>query len=95
MSGNKKRMELSLNGRVQGVGFRHFTVRTVEKLGEITGWVKNEPDGSVTLIAEGPKKKLKKLYEAVEDGPRRAQVDSISGDMDNSTGEFTSFDVRY
>ncbi|MFB6344823.1 MAG: acylphosphatase [bacterium] len=90
-----KRMELSLEGRVQGVGFRHFTVTTARKLDNVTGWVKNESDGSVTIVAEGPVDELQKLETAVQDGPRSARVDNIEKDTKDANNEFMSFEVRY
>lgn len=94
-TGNKKRIELSIEGRVQGVGFRHFTVTTVRDLQGVTGWVKNESDGSVTLVAEGPEDQLNQLESAVQEGPRRAQVRNIDRTVKDPTGEFSSFEVRY
>lgn len=92
---NQKRMELSIQGRVQGVGFRHFTVTTVRELNDVTGWVKNEADGSVTIVAEGPQPELKQLESAVQDGPRRARVDNIDRTMKPPEDAFSSFEVRY
>lgn len=91
----EKRMELSIQGRVQGVGFRHFTMTTVRELRRTTGWVRNESDGSVTLVAEGPEKELKQLLNAVADGPRRADVRDIDKEIKDSRDEFSSFEVRY
>lgn len=90
-----QRMEASIEGRVQGVGFRHFTVRTAEKLGEVTGWVRNESDGSVTLVAEGPKDQLEELHSAVHQGPRSARVENVEADWKAYQAEFDSFGVRY
>ena len=53
MTSEKKRMKLSVTGRVQGVGFRNHTVKRARQLNDVTGWVKNESDGSVTVVAEG------------------------------------------
>lgn len=92
---NQKRIEASIEGRVQGVGFRHFTVRTAEKLSGVTGWVKNESDGSVTLVAEGPTNQLEELISAVHEGPRRARVDNVDVEKSDARGEFRSFEVRY
>jgi acylphosphatase len=88
-------MELSITGRVQGVGFRHFTVKTADKLDDVTGWVKNEPDGSVSLVAEGPKDRLDQLKSAVQEGPRSARVDEIQDHRTKSRDEFSDFNVRY
>jgi acylphosphatase len=92
---NEQRMELSINGRVQGVGFRHFTVTNADKLEDVTGWVKNEPDGTVSLIAEGPKNQLDQLKSSVREGPRSARVDDIQGHRTKSRDEFSDFKVRY
>ncbi len=51
------RMELIVHGKVQGVGYRFFVSDIAEELG-ITGQIKNNPDGTVTIIAEGDKKSL-------------------------------------
>lgn len=92
---DRKRIECSIEGRVQGVGFRHFTVTTVRDLERVTGWVKNEPDGSVTLVAEGPADQLNQLESAVQDGPRRAKVRNIDKTVKEPRNEFSSFEVRY
>lgn len=92
---SEQRVELSIEGRVQGVGFRHFTVTTARDLEGVTGWVKNESDGSVTLVAEGPRQQLDQLLEAVRKGPRRARVENIEQSIKDPEGTFSSFEVRY
>lgn len=92
---NWRRMELSIHGRVQRVGFRHFTVTKANRLNDVTGWVKNERDGSVQLVAEGPPDQLDQLKSAVQEGPARARVDNIQTEYKMATGEFSSFKVRY
>lgn len=91
----QERIEASITGRVQGVGFRHFTVRTAEKLGDVTGWVRNESDGSVTLVAEGPSDQLDELVSSVHQGPRSARVNDVDVDRKEFQDEFDSFGVRY
>jgi len=90
-----KRVRLSIEGRVQGVGFRYFTVRKAKGLKEVTGWVKNEADGSVTVVAEGPKTELNKLIRNVAEGPRSARVDGMKQNWSEASGEFDSFKVKY
>lgn len=90
-----KRMRCSITGRVQGVGFRHFTMRTARRLNDVTGWVKNEPDGSVTLVAEGPVPELEELHGAVQEGPRAARVQSVDKTIQPATGEFNDFTVSF
>ncbi|MFB6355374.1 MAG: acylphosphatase [bacterium] len=92
---DQQRMELSIKGRVQGVGFRNFTVKTAKKLSGTTGWVKNESDGTVSLVAEGPMDELDTLKEAVEEGPSFANVTGIEENRTSPTGTFDTFKVRY
>jgi acylphosphatase len=89
----KKRLSARITGRVQGVGFRNFTQRRARRLG-LTGWVRNEPDGSVRLEAEGPREALDDLMEAVHQGPRMAVVDDVEVAWDDATDEFEIFQVR-
>lgn len=87
------RLSARITGRVQGVGFRNFTQRRARRLG-VTGWVRNERDGSVRLEAEGPRDALQSLVEAVGEGPRLAQVDDIDVDWSDADGDFDTFRVR-
>jgi acylphosphatase len=88
------RLSARIHGRVQGVGFRNFTQRTARQLG-VTGWVRNEPDGTVRLEAEGPRDDLEDLHEAVQSGPRMARVQEVNVDWDAPTDEFEVFEVRH
>lgn len=89
-----KRISARITGRVQGVGFRHFTQMQARRLG-IDGWVRNEPDGSVRLEAEGPEEALENLVGAVHEGPRAARVENVNVSWDAATDEFDAFSVRY
>jgi acylphosphatase len=89
----QERLSARITGRVQGVGFRNFTQRRARRLG-VTGWVRNERDGSVRLEAEGPREDLEDLLEAVHDGPRTALVDTVQADWADATDEFDTFRVR-
>jgi acylphosphatase len=88
-----QRIEARITGRVQGVGFRNFTQRTARRLG-LEGWVRNEADGSVRLVAEGAKDDLQRLVDAVHDGPRAARVKSVSVSWADAAGDFETFRVR-
>ena len=57
-----KQLHLIITGRVQGVFFRHHTKKLAKKL-NFMGWIRNNPDGTVELIAEGEEEKLKQLIE--------------------------------
>jgi len=89
----EKRLSARITGRVQGVGFRNFTQRRARRLG-LTGWVRNEPDGSVRLEAEGAREALDDLVEAVHQGPRMATVDGVEVEWAEATDEFEVFRVR-
>lgn len=92
--GAEGRLRLELYGRVQGVGFRMFTVRTARELG-IRGWVKNRPDGSVDIHAEGSPGALERFRERVRKGPSVARVESVKeSDAVKGVPE-DGFEVRY
>jgi acylphosphatase len=67
---------LVVTGRVQGVGYRWWTVGTAQRLG-LSGWVRNRRDGSVEIQANGPADRLDALALACETGPRAARVDAV------------------
>lgn len=69
-----------VEGKVQGVSYRFFTQQVATELG-ITGWVKNLPDGSVTLIACGNPEQLTCLENKLRQGPATAVVTTVSKDM--------------
>jgi acylphosphatase len=89
----QERLSARITGRVQGVGFRNFTQRRARRLG-VSGWVRNENDGSVRLEAEGPRSALEDLLEAVHDGPRTAFVESVDAEWTDAVDEFDTFRVR-
>jgi len=88
-----ERLHARVRGIVQGVGFRYFTRESAARL-ELTGWVRNIPDGSVELIAEGPRDRLESLLEALNDGPHGSAVRGVASDWLEATGEFEDFGVR-
>lgn len=70
------RRHLTVRGRVQGVGFRWFTLDTAEALG-LTGWVSNRKDGSVEAEAQGTEEALDEFERRLRTGNPAARVDSI------------------
>jgi len=95
MSEDHRRVTLKITGRVQGVGFRYFTVTTAGNLKDVTGWVRNEPAGSVKVVAEGPRDKLNELIKQLNQGPRTARVEKVQQEWSEPTGQFTDFQVKY
>ena len=67
------RLEATVIGRVQGVGFRYFALQEGMDLG-LDGWVANSADGSVRCVAEGPRDRLEILLERLRTGPAAAIV---------------------
>jgi acylphosphatase len=65
-----------VRGRVQGVGFRWFVEREAHLLG-IAGWVRNNPDSSVEVLAMGTRDQLSGLRSRLREGPRAARVDDV------------------
>lgn len=89
-----KRLVLNLEGRVHGVGFRVYALAQAESR-NLKGYVKNEEDGTVTIVAEGPEERLKELAEWAKDGPKAAWVKRIKIRWEEPTGEFEGFEIRY
>jgi len=89
-----QRITIRYEGRVQGVGFR-FTVINLAQEREVTGWVKNEFDGSVSMVAEGEEAQLMALLQAI----RRSHLERyITGEQmkrSPATGAFSRFDIVY
>ena len=81
-----------LRGRVQGVGFRDFTYRHACRYG-LTGYVRNVPDGSVEVWAEGPSNALEQLLQALERGPAAARVQSMEVRREAATGRYSEFRI--
>ena len=88
----QKRIHLVIRGRVQGVYFRAAAQREARRLG-ITGWVRNRPDGSVELVAEGDEDSIKELSGWANHGPSAARVDHVDTRWRGYTGEFPEFQI--
>ena len=65
-----------VRGRVQGVGFRWYVEREASLLG-VAGWVRNNPDGAVEVLATGSREQINALHEKLRIGPRAARVDDV------------------
>ena len=65
-----------VRGRVQGVGFRWFVDHEARQLG-LAGWVRNNIDGTVELLAIGTEQQLATLKRRLQQGPRAARVDDV------------------
>lgn len=65
-----------VRGRVQGVGYRYFALKRAEELG-LSGFVRNMPDGSVEVIAEGEDARLSQFEARLKEGPSFARVEEV------------------
>lgn len=88
-----KRLEACVYGHVQGVFFRDTTRRVAQRQ-QLTGWVRNEPDGSVRVVAEGSEKALQSFEEFLHEGSPSARVSRVESSWEEATGEFRGFRVR-
>ena len=82
-----------VRGRVQGVGFRWFVEREAHIL-QIAGWVRNNPDGSVEVLASGTREQLAGLRSRLQEGPRAARVDNVDELEAEPVAGLNSFQVR-
>lgn len=83
-----------VSGRVQGVGFRYYTVRVADCYG-ITGWVRNNYDGTVEILAQGPENMMKDFILKIKNGPITSEVTSINIDKRSIVRKYTSFEIKF
>jgi len=89
----RMRLEATVHGRVQGVGFRWFVRHNAARLG-LVGWVANEPSGSVRVVVEGEPTQIDEMAAELRLGPPGAAVDRVDASNGPSTGEFSRFVIR-
>ena len=77
------RIHVVVSGRVQGVGFRWFVLKTALEL-DLAGWVRNRSDGSVEVAADGEDERVRRFRGRLREGPPQAMV--VSVDDVGSTG---------
>lgn len=87
------RLTATVNGMVQGVGFRFWTLLRAEDLG-LTGDVRNQSDGTVRLVAEGPRPVLAEFLETLRSGQTPGDVDFVEAEFSEATGEFRRFNLH-
>jgi acylphosphatase len=82
-----------VRGRVQGVGFRWFVEREAHILG-LAGWVRNNADGAVEVLAQGTAEQLSSLRDRLRQGPRAARVDRVDESSANLTQGLKTFRIE-
>ncbi|MFH0848576.1 MAG: acylphosphatase [archaeon] len=88
-----KRVHVYISGRVQGVFFRHHTMREATRLG-VCGWVQNLPDGRVEAIFEGKEPDVNRMLGFCKTGPPGAGVENVEITEEPFLGEFAEFIIR-
>ena len=91
---DNKRVRLLIHGRVQGVFFRASAQQKAVEL-ELSGWVRNNSDSSVEILAEGRGVNLDSLVEWSREGPRNAVVKHVGVEWESPSGEFEKFTIEY
>jgi len=87
-------MEAIVSGQVQGVRYRVFIQDAAMALG-LVGSVKNVPNGTVLVVAEGTPDTLKELVEYLHEGSLQAQVASVAIEWGTASGTFDEFSVLH
>jgi acylphosphatase len=89
------RITACAKGRVQGVGYRYFVTDCARETG-VSGFVKNMPDGSVTIVAEGSDAALDQFVRMVQTHSNAVfRVDTLEVTRSKPTGEFSGFGIRF
>ena len=91
---NSVGVQLRIRGLVQGVGYRYYCLRKARGLG-LKGWVKNNPDGSVSIAAEGDRSLLEELIDELRLGPPSASVSDIDVTWTHYSGRLGDFDLAW
>jgi len=88
-----KAYEGKVYGRVQGVGYRYYARENAEDL-QVTGWVRNLPDGSVEFHGEGAPENLDEWLRRLKRGPLSGRVERLVGDGCPPLGGYFRFDIK-
>jgi acylphosphatase len=86
------RVRAVVHGRVQMVGFRAFVIRHAGDAG-LSGTVRNQPDGSVEAVLEGPRADVERMVELLRQGPTYARVERIDVEYSSPTGSLPAMMV--
>ena len=89
------RARVVIAGRVQGVGFRQSAVDAAQRIGALSGWVKNLPTGEVEALVEGERARVERLLAWCRRGPRLARVDDARVSWEPPRGDLRPFDIAF
>jgi acylphosphatase len=82
-----------IRGEVQGVGYRYFAQRAAARH-QVLGHVRNCPDGSVEVIAEGPSSAVEEFKKDLATGPQWSRVEQVEAINLEPTGQYASFRIE-
>ena len=91
--GSSHRLHAIIHGRVQGVGYRAFAIRSAQQIG-LTGWVRNRYNGTVETVAEGDRTQLENYLKVLQRGPISSNVTTIDEEWSAATMEFDQFKIK-
>lgn len=86
-------LHMKVHGKVQGVGFRFYTQRQANHLG-VKGWVKNEADGTVEIVAQAEQATMEKFAAAIKKGSPASKVSHVDIKEVRGTKGYHSFRVK-
>ncbi|MAG28735.1 acylphosphatase [bacterium] len=89
----QKKCIIRVHGTVQGVGFRYTTRDLAQSLG-VTGVIRNEPDGSVYIEAQGEEGQLKELVKQCKQGHDNFHVSKVETQWSDELGEYSDFTIE-
>ena len=87
-------MHVFISGRVQGVAFRHYTVKTALSL-NLRGWVRNLDDGRVEAVFDGDDAAVDAMLAWCRKGPSSARVTLVDANEEPSSSQYNDFSIRY
>lgn len=88
------RYRLMVHGRVQRVGFRYYVLQSASLYG-IRGWVKNKPDGTVEIDAEGGEKNMEYFIQSVRKGSRYSWIEQVEEERMAEIKNYESFTIEH
>ena len=90
----RKRVVTRVAGMVQGVYFRDYAQKEARSL-DLSGWVRNRPDGTVEVVLEGEAEKVERMLAWLHTGSPQAEVTEVQVTEDQPLGDKTAFAIRY
>lgn len=89
----RRRLDVLVHGRVQGVGYRMFAAREADRQG-IVGWVANQAGGTVRAVGEAAEPELRTWLSALRRGPAGGAVSAIDARWSAAADAFDDFEIR-